>query len=70
MVGFVIVKDGKVIGQGFHPKAGQPHIEVLDLRYAGDVAENATAYVSLEPCNHCWRSYGNVRGDSVLVVRC
>ncbi|KAK9749395.1 hypothetical protein RND81_02G123300 [Saponaria officinalis] len=52
MVGCVIVKDGKVVGQGFHPKAGQPHAEVFALRDAGELAENATAYVTLEPCNH------------------
>lgn len=56
MVGCVIVKDGKVVGEGFHPKAGQPHGEVFALRDAGDLAENATAYVSLEPCNHYGRT--------------
>ncbi|XP_068330916.1 riboflavin biosynthesis protein PYRD, chloroplastic-like isoform X1 [Pyrus communis] len=66
MVGCVIVKDGKVVGEGFHPKAGQPHAEikkskcqmlqVFALREAGDLAENATAYVSLEPCNHYGRT--------------
>lgn len=56
MVGCVIVKDGKVVGEGFHPKAGQPHAEVFALRDAGDLAENATAYVSLEPCNHYGRT--------------
>lgn len=56
MVGCVIVKDGKVVGEGFHPKAGQPHAEVFALRDAGDLAENATAYVSLEPCNHHGRT--------------
>ncbi|RIA04042.1 hypothetical protein BRARA_K01814 [Brassica rapa] len=49
MVGCVIVKDGKIVGQGFHPKAGQPHAEVFALRDAGELAENATAYVNLEP---------------------
>ncbi|KAK7319651.1 hypothetical protein RJT34_04374 [Clitoria ternatea] len=56
LVGCVIVKDGKFVGQGFHPKAGQPHAEVFALRDAGDLAENATAYVSLEPCNHFGRT--------------
>ncbi|GFY92560.1 cytidine/deoxycytidylate deaminase family protein [Actinidia rufa] len=56
MVGCVIVKDGKIVGEGFHPKAGQPHAEVFALRDAGDLAENSTAYVSLEPCNHFGRT--------------
>ncbi|KAI3837808.1 hypothetical protein MKW98_004866 [Papaver atlanticum] len=56
MVGCVLVKNGEIIGQGFHPKAGQPHAEVFALREAGDKAENATAYVSLEPCNHFGRT--------------
>ncbi|WRX09238.1 Cytidine and deoxycytidylate deaminase domain - like 1 [Theobroma cacao] len=56
MVGCVIVKDGKIVGEGFHPKAGQPHAEVFALRNAGELAENATAYVSLEPCNHFGRT--------------
>lgn len=56
MVGCVIVKDGKIVGEGFHPKAGQPHAEVFALRDAGDLAENGTAYVSLEPCNHYGRT--------------
>ncbi|KAK9051439.1 hypothetical protein SSX86_028066 [Deinandra increscens subsp. villosa] len=56
MVGCVIVKDGEIVGEGFHPKAGQPHAEVFALREAGELAENATAYVSLEPCNHFGRT--------------
>ncbi|KAG1368517.1 riboflavin biosynthesis protein PYRD, chloroplastic [Cocos nucifera] len=56
MVGCVIVKDGEIVGEGFHPKAGQPHAEVFALKDAGDLAENATAYVSLEPCNHYGRT--------------
>ncbi|XP_008787231.2 riboflavin biosynthesis protein PYRD, chloroplastic [Phoenix dactylifera] len=56
MVGCVIVKDGEIVGEGFHPKAGQPHAEVFAVKDAGDLAENATAYVSLEPCNHYGRT--------------
>ncbi|KAL6981952.1 hypothetical protein U1Q18_023572 [Sarracenia purpurea var. burkii] len=56
MVGCVVVKDGKIVGEGFHPKAGQPHAEVFALRDAGDSAENSIAYVSLEPCNHYGRT--------------
>lgn len=49
-VGCVIVKDDQLIGEGFHPKAGQPHAEVFALRQAGEQAQGATAYVTLEPC--------------------
>ncbi|MBF2065217.1 MAG: bifunctional diaminohydroxyphosphoribosylaminopyrimidine deaminase/5-amino-6-(5-phosphoribosylamino)uracil reductase RibD [Calothrix sp. C42_A2020_038] len=56
MVGAVIVKDGKIIGEGFHPKAGEPHAEVFALREAGVNAHGATIYVSLEPCNHYGRT--------------
>lgn len=48
----------QIVGMGFHPKAGQPHAEVFALRAAGERAEGATAYVSLEPCNHFGSSLG------------
>jgi diaminohydroxyphosphoribosylaminopyrimidine deaminase / 5-amino-6-(5-phosphoribosylamino)uracil reductase len=56
LVGAVIVKDGEIIGEGFHPGVGQPHAEVFALRAAGDRARGATIYVSLEPCNHFGRT--------------
>ena len=52
LVGSVIVKDGVVVGEGFHPEFGQPHAEVFALRDAGQKAQGATIYVNLEPCNH------------------
>lgn len=56
LVGSVIVKDGKIVGEGFHPKVGQPHAEVFALRDAGELAQGATVYVNLEPCNHYGRT--------------
>ena len=52
MVGAVLVKDGEIVGEGFHRKAGLPHAEVEALRMAGELAQGATAYVTLEPCAH------------------
>ncbi|MBO8127574.1 MAG: bifunctional diaminohydroxyphosphoribosylaminopyrimidine deaminase/5-amino-6-(5-phosphoribosylamino)uracil reductase RibD [Peptococcaceae bacterium] len=56
MVGAVIVKDGQVIGRGFHTRAGQPHAEIEALRDAGEKAREATLYVNLEPCCHTGRT--------------
>ncbi len=52
MVGAVIVKDGQIIGEGFHHQAGMPHAEIEALRMAGETARGATMFVSLEPCDH------------------
>lgn len=56
LVGSVIVKDGEIVGEGFHPAAGQPHAEIFALRAAGEQAKGATVYVTLEPCNHYGRT--------------
>jgi diaminohydroxyphosphoribosylaminopyrimidine deaminase / 5-amino-6-(5-phosphoribosylamino)uracil reductase len=56
MVGCVIVRDGHVIGEGYHHKAGSPHAEVNAIEAAGGDIAGATLYVSLEPCSHTGRT--------------
>lgn len=51
MVGAVVVKNGKILGEGYHKKAGLPHAEIYALNKAGAKAMGATLYVTLEPCN-------------------
>src|ERR1700721_952460 len=55
-VGCVVVQDDRVLGEGWHVRAGEAHAEVLALRAAGPRARGATVYVTLEPCSHTGRT--------------
>lgn len=65
LVGAIIVKDGKIVGEGYHKKAGTPHAEIHALSDAGDCARGATMYVTLEPCSH----YGKTPPCAEALIR-
>ena len=52
MVGAVLVRDGEIVGEGYHARYGGDHAEIVALRMAGERALGATMYVTLEPCAH------------------
>lgn len=56
MVGAIIVKDGKVVGRGYHKRVGGAHAEIIALKEAGNFSKGATLYVNLEPCCHFGRT--------------
>jgi diaminohydroxyphosphoribosylaminopyrimidine deaminase/5-amino-6-(5-phosphoribosylamino)uracil reductase len=66
-VGAVIVRDGVIVGSGFHAGPGLPHAEIVALRQAGRRAERATVYITLEPCVHWGRTPPCI--DSLLAAR-
>ena len=65
MVGAVLVKNGRVIGEGYHAKAGEDHAEIIALRQAGEEARGATLYLNLQPCTH----YGKTPPCAPVVIR-
>jgi diaminohydroxyphosphoribosylaminopyrimidine deaminase/5-amino-6-(5-phosphoribosylamino)uracil reductase len=56
LVGAVIVKNGEIVGEGYHKKAGSPHAEIMAIKDAGKNTEGAHLYISLEPCAHHGRT--------------
>jgi diaminohydroxyphosphoribosylaminopyrimidine deaminase / 5-amino-6-(5-phosphoribosylamino)uracil reductase len=56
VVGAVLVRDGEIVGEGWHERAGRPHAEIVALEAAGQRARGATLYVTLEPCAHHGRT--------------
>src|SRR5208283_618303 len=56
MVGCILVREGQIVGEGFHQYEKRDHAEIVALKSAGEKARGATMYVTLEPCNHTGRT--------------
>jgi diaminohydroxyphosphoribosylaminopyrimidine deaminase/5-amino-6-(5-phosphoribosylamino)uracil reductase len=56
MVGAVVVNDGRIVGEGWHRRPGEPHAEALALKEAGSTARGGVLFVNLEPCDHTGRT--------------
>src|SRR5215216_6153718 len=61
MVGAVVVRDGDVVGEGWHERRGGPHAEVVALEAAGERARGATLFSTMEPCSHQLQPAGGLR---------
>lgn len=70
MVGAVVVSRGRIVGEGWHRRPGEPHAEVLALRQAGEAARGATLYVNLEPCCHHGRTPPCTEAILAAGIRC
>ena len=74
LVGCVIVREGQIVGEGFHQYEWRDHAEIVALKSAGDKARGATLYVNLEPCNGCgvsawgWQDAAWWTGQSPLIT--
>jgi diaminohydroxyphosphoribosylaminopyrimidine deaminase/5-amino-6-(5-phosphoribosylamino)uracil reductase len=64
MVGAILVKDGRIVAEGYHAKAGEPHAEIIALRKTGKEAKEAILYLNLEPCTH----YGKTPPCAPVVI--
>ena len=67
LVGAVVVKNGEIIGEGYHKKYGGPHAEVFALEAAGEEAKGADIYVTLEPCAMCTSAIAHARISKLYI---
>jgi diaminohydroxyphosphoribosylaminopyrimidine deaminase/5-amino-6-(5-phosphoribosylamino)uracil reductase len=70
IVGAVVVKDGRVVGEGWHRALGEPHAEAMALERAGERARGATMIVTLEPCAHRAPATRTASSTAAVCARC